>query len=248
MQKIEDVRTIEPGTWTLSFWAKHTGAGPSGGVVVRGDQSFGSGGSGGVSLTTPAAQNTTTSWVRYSYNLTIPSISGKTIGNNSYLSLEIGQGSNAGTAAWNLDLANFQFEKGSTATAFEKRTYAEELILCMRYYQLSAPGDSSWKTRNWQYTQGSKFSGGNYGDYWQKFIVSMRTSPTVTHYDYSNNSGKLAWERPGHSGNNNGTINSNEATPSGIHIRNTNMSALTGSGGSNSEAFIYSNWEASAEL
>ena len=138
--RIENVKSIEPGTWTISFWAKHTSAGPNGGLMIRGGQEFGSGGSTGVSLTSPAAITTTTSWVRYSKQITIPSISGKTVGAGSYLQLEIGQGSNAGTGAWNLDIANVQFEKGSTVTDFEQKGYAQELLDCQRYYQLLVIG------------------------------------------------------------------------------------------------------------
>ena len=41
--------------------------------------------------------------------------------------------------------AIIQFEAGSTATNFEKRTFSEELTLCQRYYEKSynlgtAPG------------------------------------------------------------------------------------------------------------
>ena len=177
--RIENIKTIEPGTWTISFWAKHTSAGPNGGLIIRGDQNFGSGGSGGVSLTSPAAITTTTSWVRYSKNVTIPSISGKTVGASSYLQLEIGQGADAGTGAWNLDIANVQFEKGEVATDFEFSSFGDEFIRCQRYYQqigtTTQDGDfcigASHLTSNGDQTRVGYFGQNN-----------LRATPTITEF------------------------------------------------------------------
>ena len=177
--RIENIKSIEPGTWTISFWAKHTSAGPNGGLMIRGDQNFGSGGSSGVSLTSPAAITTTTSWVRYSKNITIPSISGKTVGANSYLQLEIGQGANAGTGAWNLDIANVQFEKGSTVTDFEQRGYADELLRCQRYlFKIGGDNQGANASIATGFLDGG--SGWSHWTHGGSFPVEMRVEPSLS--------------------------------------------------------------------
>ena len=129
----EDVKTITPGTWTLSFWAK--GTTPPGGLVIWSNQLFGSGGSAEVEIGLQAATALTGSWVRQSINITVPSLSGKTIGAGSFFQIGIGQSDDTGTAAWELNIANVQFEKGSQMTDYEPpRSYGDELARCQRYY------------------------------------------------------------------------------------------------------------------
>tara|TARA_R100001082_G_scaffold109599_1_gene87132 strand:+ start:568 stop:1626 length:1059 start_codon:yes stop_codon:yes gene_type:complete len=136
----EDVKTITPGTWTLSFWAK--GTTPPGGLQVWGQQDFGSGGSADVDIAQQTATALTGSWVRQSINITIPSLSGKTIGAGSFLQFGIGQGTDTGTGAWELNIANVQFEKGSQMTDYEPpRSYGAELARCQRYYYHHVKGD-----------------------------------------------------------------------------------------------------------
>jgi hypothetical protein len=127
-QPIEDVRTFAGQTATISFWAKSASAQTLSSVKV--DQVFGAGGSSTVTTNaTPPA--ITTSWARYSMTISIPSISGKTIGANNYVDLVISGGINN-----NLDLWGVQVEEGSTATDFQTAsgTIAGELALCQRYY------------------------------------------------------------------------------------------------------------------
>ena len=174
--RIENVKSIEPGTWTISFWAKHTTNGPNGGLIIRGDQNFGAGGSAGVSLTSPAAITTSTSWTRYQKTVTIPSISGKTIGANSYLQLEIGQGSDATSTAWNLDIANVQFEKASTASDFEQIGYGNELARCERYYEVQRMNTGT----GGYYAHSNAATGNTRYHNMSEFRCHKRASPTVT--------------------------------------------------------------------
>jgi hypothetical protein len=128
-QRIEDVRTLAGQTATFSFWAK---ADASRTYTTRFIQNFGSGGSGEVQ-TSGASHSVTTSWQRFSVTVSVPSISGKTIGTNSYFQpLLDGPANTANT----LDTWGWQLEAGSVATAFQTASgsVGGELALCQRYY------------------------------------------------------------------------------------------------------------------
>ena len=131
VQKVEDVRTFAGQTVTLSFWAK-VSSGTLTPTNVYINQNFGSGGSGTVDATgfTPTF---TTSWARYSYTVTLGSISGKTIGAGSFISTQMQFAPDKGT--FTLDIWGFQLEAGSVATAFQTATgtIQGELAACRRY-------------------------------------------------------------------------------------------------------------------
>jgi hypothetical protein len=129
-QKIEDVRTFANQTVTFSFWAK---ADSSRTGLVYWEQNFGSGGSATVQSTVFPAPALTTSWQRFTYTFTLPSISGKTIGTGSFLVFYIRNGGTASGA--NLDIWGAQLEAGSVATAFQTATgtIQGELAACKRY-------------------------------------------------------------------------------------------------------------------
>jgi hypothetical protein len=132
-QPIEDVASVPEGTATLSFWAK--GTAPAGGLHVWGTQKFGSGGSSDVSLSNvQVTASLTSSWIRYTTQITIPSIDGKTIGVGNHLLINIGQYTDASATAFDLNITGVQLEAGDTATPFEHRSYGQELALCQRYY------------------------------------------------------------------------------------------------------------------
>jgi hypothetical protein len=142
IQRLEDVRQLANQTVTLSFWAKATSGTPKIGANLR--QEFGSGGSSGVDVTGQSA-TLSTSWARYSFTFTIPSISGKTIGANSFTSTNIwfSGGSSVATSSGSVGLqsATFQvwgvqLETGSTATPFRRNANSlqGELAACQRYY------------------------------------------------------------------------------------------------------------------
>lgn len=144
-QNIEDVRTFAGQTVTVSFWAKAASGTPK--VALELEQNFGTGGSPSSAVTTYAGQVTlSTSWARYSLTVTMPSISGKTIGttaNTSHVlcSLLVSAGSdwNARTGTLGIQSNTFDFwgvqaEKSTVATPFEQRPIGTELALCQRYY------------------------------------------------------------------------------------------------------------------
>jgi hypothetical protein len=154
-QRIEDVRTFANSTAVVSFWAKANTGTPKIGVELS--QNFGSGGSPSAQVNTPLGSITlSTSWARYSVSVTVPSISGKTIGttaNTSYLELNLwtSSGSTNATRASSIGIQNFtadvwgvQLESGSTATAFQTASGSiqGELAACQRYYSVIATGNS----------------------------------------------------------------------------------------------------------
>jgi hypothetical protein len=132
--RMEDVRTLAGQTATVSFWAK---ADATRSIAVKINQYFGSGGSSQVATVLAASQALTTSWVRYTYTVSIPSISGKTIGAGNFLEFELSLSS---LVAQNINIWGVQVEAGSTATAFQTATgtIQGELAACQRYYWRSS--------------------------------------------------------------------------------------------------------------
>lgn len=167
-QVIEDVRTFAGQTATLSFWAKAASAHT---LTVQILQFFGSGGSATVT-TNLTSQSITTSWARYTATVSVPSVSGKTIGTSSGLYVRL---TNTSTNN-NFDIWGVQFESGSVATAFQTATgtLAGELAACQRYFQTYG-GNS---TRELMST-GMVFTATR-GYLPTPFTGRMRTSPTVT--------------------------------------------------------------------
>jgi hypothetical protein len=137
-QNIEDVRTFAGQTITLSFWAKGTNPATLGGLVPWAAQIFGTGGSAPVTIDASSMVVLTANWVRYSVNIVLPSVSGKTIGTNSYLMIGIGQGASTSTDSWTLDLWGVQVEAAAIASPFQTATgtIQGELAACQRYFEV----------------------------------------------------------------------------------------------------------------
>jgi len=172
-QPIEDVRTFAGQTVTVSFWAKADAARALT-VILR--QDFGSGGSSNVD-TSGSGVTTSTSWVRYSNTITLPSISGKTIGTSNALRLQIALPVNT---AQTIELWGVQVEAGSTATAFQTATGSiqGELAACQRYYlRPQLTGAYAF------YATGAARST-TVADFCYTLPVSMRVVPTAV--DYAN--------------------------------------------------------------
>jgi hypothetical protein len=129
-QYIEDVRTFAGQTVTVSVYAKMTSGTHS--ITPQLVQRFGSGGSG-ASATSGTSFTATTSWQRFSATISVPSVSGKTIGAGSSLQLRLDLGT---TGVKEFQFWGFQVEAGSVATAFQTATgtIQGELAACQRYY------------------------------------------------------------------------------------------------------------------
>ena len=126
-QKIENVGITAGRAVTLSYWMKGSSAFTNAPYQV---QNFGGGGSSEVNAALSTA-SVTTSWAKYTHTFTPASVSGKTIGTNSYLQIHVLR---ANINNLTVEIANVQLEFGSVATDFEQRSIGEELTLCQRYY------------------------------------------------------------------------------------------------------------------
>lgn len=135
---------------TISFWAKSDIPGKR--IGVHSAQFYGTGGS-------PSAQEIlvgkiitlTPTWTRYSLTITTNSLNGKTFGTNFddvlSVNFNIMFGSDFaltryGTATsetfgggGSVDIAQVQVNAGDVALPFQPRSFAEELVLCQRYYE-----------------------------------------------------------------------------------------------------------------
>jgi hypothetical protein len=147
-QRIEDVTLSSDKTMTLSFWAK---ADANKNIVVEFQQYFGTGGSPsahvtGLGVTTIAL---TTSWQKFTTTVTLPSVSGKTLGTNNddfyafVFWFDAGSSFNSrtnslGQQSGTFDIAQVQLEEGSVATPFEMRPLQVELALCQRYFEVQS--------------------------------------------------------------------------------------------------------------
>ena len=129
--RLEDVRALAGQEVTLSFYAKTSA---SQDLDYRVYQDFGSGGSSRVAVTQFNNFATSTSWERYSFTFTIPSVSGKTIGAGSYLHVWLVDPTGQ---AGEYNFWGVQLEAGSIATPFKRNANSiqGELAACQRYYQ-----------------------------------------------------------------------------------------------------------------
>ena len=159
-QRIEYVRTLAGKSAVLTFYAKADSAKP---ISIELVQNFGTGGSPSSEVTAIGVNKITlsTSWVKYTVSISIPSISGKTLGTtvNTYLSVnfwfDAGSSFNSrtdtlGQQSGTFDIASVQLEEGTVATPFDIRPIGLEMHLCQRYYEegsekiyLSALGSST---------------------------------------------------------------------------------------------------------
>lgn len=152
-QRIEGVETLSGQTITVSFWAK---ADANKDIAVNMRQYFGFGGSPSASVFDAAVSTVslTTTWVKYTITLSIPSVSGKTLGtdNGDFLGLrfwfDAGSDFNSftnslGQQSGTFDIAQVQVEEGTAATPFEIRPPGIENQLCMRYYQYCGTSSST---------------------------------------------------------------------------------------------------------
>jgi hypothetical protein len=190
---IEDVRTLAGQTVTLSFWAKSdtTRTQPAPGIT----QNFGSGGSSTVDFTA-STYTTTTAWQRFSFTLTMPSISGKTIGTNSHIRVSLEQNITDGNT---MDIWGVQLEAGSNVTAFQTATGnpASELAACQRYYYRLTSTDDIYS----RFAMGSA-TATTAAQFLFNFPVQMRVKPSSL--DLSATSTFLLWDG---ANNNNVTTN-----------------------------------------
>jgi hypothetical protein len=184
-QPIEDVTLFSSVTCTLSFWVKGSAATTLDNIYAR--QAFGSGGSSVVDTAfSSVSHSVTTNYTKYTGTVTLPSISGKTLGSGHHLELFM-QVPNGVT----IYITGAQLEVGDTATPFEHRSYGDELARCQRYFQKSAPQSDSLRSNFGMYISrdGTYSAVQRYNPV--RFVQTMRVSPTVSIYDAALNDGYL---------------------------------------------------------
>lgn len=139
-QRIEDVEATAEGAWvTVSFKMSSTLA--SGQVQVALVQNFGAGGTAAVT-TTAAVQNiTSTALTRYEFRVQLPVTTGKTIGANSYLGVQIIIPT---FGVQIFDITDVKAEEGFRATPYERPLYGDEFLRCCRYFWRTSPIDWNW--------------------------------------------------------------------------------------------------------
>ena len=142
--RIEDTQKFNSDVYTLSFWAKS--ATPR--VMTVNSHTYDS--SADVdddNTVSPSTFTPTSSWQKFTFKVTFSSMPNLgAFASGDYTHIGINQGSDTSTAAWKLDLALVQFEKGDKATPFDhSRSYAEELALCQRYYAVKGNTQGSSK-------------------------------------------------------------------------------------------------------
>jgi hypothetical protein len=187
--RLEDVRLFAGQTITLSFWAKADATVANKAGIV---QIFGTGGSANVDNYS-SSFNITTSWARYTYTIALGSISGKTIGTNSYLNIQPILTEDA--LAHTIDIWGVQLEVGPVATPFQTATgtLQGELAACQRYYFRNTANASNPNAILGPF--GFANTTANF-DMQMSPPVTMRTTPTSV--DYSNL--QIYWVRSGTSG------------------------------------------------
>lgn len=142
-QLIEGVRTLAGKKATISFYALAVGADTP--IAVEMSQLFGAGGTAEAPIA-PGQKFiiSAASWTKVVVTFDVPSLAGKTIGSNNALALNLwlsaGSTFNARTASLgqrssDLLFSKIQVEEGATATNFDRRPIAHEMMLCQRYYE-----------------------------------------------------------------------------------------------------------------
>ena len=166
--RIEDVRSFAGQTVTFSFWAKASAA-----TTIRSinlSQAFGSGGSAGVNnLTSEIVLST--SWQRYTRTVSVPSVSGKTIGAGSFLRASFSLPLNS---TFTIDIWGVQLEPGTVANDFRRNANSlqGELAACQRYYfRLSDNASQFLMHANGQGQDGTRT------EFFLNFPVVMRVKP-----------------------------------------------------------------------
>jgi hypothetical protein len=154
-QRIENVRSYSGQTITVLGWARRSSG--SGNMAVSAAQLFGSGGSPSSPVTaiSPTTVTLTGSFAPFAVVLTVPSITGKTIGTNGGDSFEIefyasagviygGSTNSLGIQTIGVDLWGIHIKVGTHTTdavsLYKQPELGPELARCQRYYQIMRVG------------------------------------------------------------------------------------------------------------
>lgn len=185
---------------TLSFYARSSISGKRLGLSYR--QSYGSGGSPtGSELITGTIMTLTSNWTKYTATITTNTLAGKTFGSNNDDLLEISfnylWGTTEGAARFggsptaesfvgsgNIDIAQVQLVPGDREIPIQPRSYAEELLLCLRYCRKIANGAKMASGQCYD-----SASGGAVLQFNEMRIAPTATFSSVSHFAIINQSG-----------------------------------------------------------
>lgn len=179
---IEFVRTLGGKQVVVSFYAK---AGATIPVAVEVSQNFGTGGGPSAQVDTFGAKVTlATTWARYQIPITLPSISGKTLGTSGdclQVRFWFDAGSTFNTRTGTLgqqsgtfDIFGVKIEEGSYMSGYEIPEFSEALAQCYRQY-VNRPST----TRSSLMWAGNTVAGSGYLAA-VEFPTEMRATPSVT--------------------------------------------------------------------
>ena len=177
--RVEDVISVSNKTFTLSFDAKAASALT---FQFRRRQYYGSGGST-EEYSSFSDISVTTSWQRKTITFTIPDLSGKTIGNGSFLGLFFYWSTHQGSDNLNdaaIDITNLQLEVGEKATPFEHRSYGDELAKCKRYFNQWSDGGQTYNSLGIGTMYTNTYLQGGF-----ELDVEMRAVPTLVQVNSS---------------------------------------------------------------
>jgi len=242
-QRIEGVRTLAGQRVTWSFWARNDTVKTFQLVAL---QSFGTGGTpSGNATVLNQPQSIGTTWTRYVFTVTIPSIAGKTVGTdgNDYLEFLIQETTSFST--FMLDTAQWQVEKGSVATEFERRPPGLELALAQRYFEKSfplttAPGEGQPNPSHVSVM--TITSAARRG--WIPFMTRKRAPPSMTYYRAAGMTSDGNWNvRESPSAWSERNVFTNSANETGVVVEVGAVGASAGEG-----MAAQGHWTADAEL
>jgi len=189
VQDIEDIRTFENKTCTVSFWAKSDITNQRVAPVLK--QMFAGGTAGGSGIliqgsTGQFGHTLDNTWRRYETSFNVPSIEGQpSLGSSgddalqlqfilhansgkagTGVTFELGGDLNAGKTG-NISFSQVQLEQGSKVTEFEKKDPTMERLQCCRYH---------WEDNNMNWHR--DYAGGGFGTFATiHFPAPMRKIP-----------------------------------------------------------------------
>jgi len=135
-----DVRTFQNTQLTFAVWMKSS---TSSLVELKYKQDFGSGGTPSPTVTQVVTTfSTSQSWAKYTFSFTVDSTAGKVRGTNGDDIFSVGLALPLNTLC-EIDLSQFQFEKGDSVPVFEDVPASElikDLIPAKPYIQKKVPG------------------------------------------------------------------------------------------------------------
>jgi hypothetical protein len=168
-------------------------------------QVFGTGGSPSSDVYSGMTKLTlSTSWQRFTVSISVPSVSGKTLGSNGDDCLEVrfwfsaestlnSLSASLGVQTVTVQIADALFEPGAAASTFMPRPEETELSMCLRYFETSNPG-GTFKTFTESDGTGPLIGHASALLYPSvQFRATKRAAPTIVTYDRTGAQSKITY-------------------------------------------------------